>query len=229
MITVVTWLWSQKGRQVLYKPEYVNTWARMISRNLTIPHRLLCITDNPEGIEIETYPLWEPPEVINEKWGITRPQCYVRLKAFSEEMKPILGDRFVSVDLDCVVTGSLDAVFSKPDDFIINKGETLKNDYNGSMWMMNTGARSKVWSGFSQDGVRKASESFMGSDQGWIRYCLGSEEKTFTNQDGVFSYVRIKNDRRWRPNQSCIVFFQGSIKPWDSTAQKHIWVRDNWK
>jgi hypothetical protein len=228
MLTIVTWLWHQKNRAILYKPEYVNTWARMITRNVTIPHRLLCITDNANGIEIDTFPLWEPPSVSNPNWGITRPQCYVRLKAFSKEMKPVLGDRFVSVDLDCVVTGNLDRILSKDEDFIINRGETKKNDYNGSMWMMNTGARDQVYSQFNQAGVNQAYRNgYMGSDQGWIRQCLGPKEKTFGNEDGVRSFVRVRNAPL--PEDTRIVFFQGSIKPWDSTAQRVGWIRDNWK
>jgi hypothetical protein len=228
MLTVVTWLWSQKGRQIQYKPEYVNTWGRMISRHLTIPHRLLCITDNPEGIEIDTYPLWPFPDVINPAWGVTRPQCYVRLKAFSTEMRDILGDRFVSIDLDCVVTGNLDAMLSRTEDFIINRGETKRNTYNGSMWMMNTGAREQVWTTFSQAGIKRAlANGYMGSDQAWIRECLGPDEPTFS--EGVKSFVRVHRIPSWSPADTSIVFFQGSIKPWEHSAQKISWVKDNYR
>jgi hypothetical protein len=228
MITVVTWLWNQKGRQIVYRPAHVNIWARMVSRNLTIPHRLLCITDNPQGIDIETYPLWKPPEVINPSWGITRPQCYVRLKAFSSEMRDILGDRFVSMDLDCVVTGNLDKLLTRSEDFIINRGETKRNTYNGSMWMMNTGAREKVWTEFSQAGIQRALQNgYMGSDQAWIRECLGPNEATFS--EGVKSFVRIRPIPNWQPTDTSVVFFQGNIKPWEHTAMKYSWVRENYR
>lgn len=228
MLTVVTWLWHQKGRQIVYRPSHVNTWARMVSRNLTIPHRLLCITDNPEGIEIETYPIWEPPKVINSSWGVTRPQCYVRLHAFSSEVRDILGDRFVSMDLDCVVTGNLDTLLSRQEDFIINRGETKRNSYNGSMWMMTTGAREKVWTEFSQAGIQRALQNgYMGSDQAWIRECLGPNEATFS--EGVASFVRVRPIPNWQPTNTSVVFFQGNIKPWEHTAQKYRWVKEHYR
>jgi len=228
MLTVVCWLWRQESRAVGYKPEYVNTWARMVSRNLTIPHRLLCITDNPEGIEIETYPLWDDPKVDNPNWGITRPQCYRRLKAFSKEMTPILGGRFVSIDLDCVVTGSLDSLLDRDDNFIINRGLTQKNTYNGSMWMMDTGCRSHVWETFDPVESPKQASRWLGSDQAWMRESLGPFEKTWGPEDGVAAYLKINRIPRWHALDTKIVFFQGTIKPWDSTAQKHKWIKDNY-
>lgn len=231
MITIVTWLWHQPRRQIVYRPEHVNTWARMVSRNITIPHRLLCITDRPNGIEIPTYKLWEPPAVINKSWGITRPQCYVRLKAFSEEIREVLGDRFVSMDLDSVITGNLDSVLSRSEDFVINRGETRRNSYNGSMWMMTTGKRSRVWTEFSQEGVERALRNgYMGSDQAWIRECLGPKEAVWQAPE-VCSFVRVRPIPNWTPEatDTRIVFFQGSIKPWDSIAQKLAWVREHYR
>jgi hypothetical protein len=203
----------------------------MVSRNLTIPHRLLCITDRPREIskDIPTYQLWDAPSVVNPNWGITRPQCYVRLKAFSEEIREILGDRFVSIDLDCVVTGNLDKTLGRTEDFIINAGETPKNAYNGSMWMMNAGARRQVWEQFGQDGIMRALKNgYMGSDQAWIRECLGPDEATWKAPE-VCSFVRVRTVPNWEPTETSIVFFQGSIKPWDAIAQKMLWVRHNYK
>jgi hypothetical protein len=37
----------------LYGPEYVNRVAAMVRRNLGVPHRFHCITDNPEGLSPE--------------------------------------------------------------------------------------------------------------------------------------------------------------------------------
>jgi hypothetical protein len=229
MLTVVCWLWRQENRAVAYKPEAVNVWANMVTRHLTLPHRLLCITDNPTGIEIDTHPLWEDYGIRNPDWGITRPQCYRRLKAFSKEMQPILGDRFVSIDLDCVVTGSLDPLLSREEDFIINRGMTQKNIYNGSMWMMNTGCRSHVWETFDPKTSPKQASRWLGSDQAWMRESLGPFEKTWGPEDGVAAYLRIHRIPKWEVKDTKIVFFQGTLKPWDSTAQNLKWIKEHYK
>jgi hypothetical protein len=153
----------------------------------------------------------------------------VRLKAFSEEIREVLGDRFVSIDLDCVVTGNLDKTLGRTEDFIINAGETAKNAYNGSMWMMNASARRQVWEQFGQDGIMRALKNgYMGSDQAWIRECLGPDEATWKPPE-VCSFVRVRTVANWEPTETSIVFFQGSIKPWDAICQKMRWVRDNYK
>jgi len=229
MLTVVSWFWRQKGNSIPYRPEYVNVWASMVRRNLTIPHRLLCITEDPRGIEIETYPLWEDFGIKNPQWNLAKPQCYRRLKAFSEEMRPILGDRFVSMDIDCVITGNIDSLLSRTEDFIINRGRSRKNTYNGSMWMMNTGARSSVWTEFKgQESVQKASQ-WMGSDQAWIRECLGPDEATWGPEDGIGAYSQIRVIPKWQPQDTKIVFFQGSYKPWSNGADRIGWIKEHWQ
>ena len=227
MLTVVSWFWRQKGNSVPYHPEYVNVWARMVRRNLTIPHRLLCITEDPT--EIETYPLWEDLGISNPQWNLTKPQCYRRLKAFSEEMRPILGDRFVSMDIDCVITGNIDDLLSRQEDFIINRGRTFKNTYNGSMWMMNTGARDRVWSEFNGvESVQKASK-WMGSDQAWMRECLGPDEATWGPEDGIDAFIHLRSNPKWKVGNTRIVFFQVSYKPWSNGAQNIEWIREHWR
>lgn len=229
MLTVVCWYWRQPNRQVVYKPDHVRIWANMISRNLTIPHRLLCITDREREIDfMPTYPLWTEPEIQNPQWGPNRPQCYRRLKAFSEEMRPILGDRFISMDIDCVITGNLDQIFGRTDDFIINQGTTSQNCYNGSMWMMDTGARRQVWDSFDgMASVNKASR-WLGSDQAWIRECLGPFEKTWSIRDGVTSWLRTRRIPKWQLGDTKIVFFQGELKPWEDSA-KTEWVEEHYR
>lgn len=61
MITVVTFLW--KGWRPVYESKHVNAWARMVKAHLKQPHRCVCITDLPHGIECETFPLWTFPQV----------------------------------------------------------------------------------------------------------------------------------------------------------------------
>src|SRR5689334_1685231 len=103
MLTIVGWLWRDPDYAVQYKPAHANIWARMIHRNLTLPHRFVVFTDRPDAYFdplITPIPLWSDwRDLKKDNWPTN---CYVRLKVFSEEMRGILGDRFVSIDLDCV-------------------------------------------------------------------------------------------------------------------------------
>src|SRR5688500_5728964 len=127
MLTILLWLWHhatwEQARQ--YTPEHVNTCARMIHRNLTLPHRFILLTDQMDADYdplIQPMKLWDDwHDVRNETWRDEFPQCYVRLRAFAPGMKPILGDRFVSIDLDCVVTGILVANLVRSVDSLLDR------------------------------------------------------------------------------------------------------------
>ena len=150
--TVVGWLWKQDKGSREYTPERVNIWARMIQRHLTLSHRFVLLTDQPDADYcslIEPIPLWEDWRSLESPLGISKPSCYRRLKAFSAEAAEIIGKRFVSIDLDCVVLENLDPLFDRPEDFLIYRRpismlpQDELNTYQGSMWTMTAGARSR--------------------------------------------------------------------------------------
>lgn len=237
-LTIVGWLWRDEQCAAQYRPEHVNAWARMIHQHLSIPHRFVLVTDQPDADYdplITTVPLWDDwREVPNPKWGPKKPKCYVRLKAFSKEAREILGPRFVSIDLDCLVLGSLDALFMRKEDFLICK-RIHPTYYNGSMWMMTAGARSFVWEDFNGAQSVAEAQKFIGSDQAWLCYRLGPNEKGWQDvRDGVYGWTRIKNTRsyyREPPRNARIIFFYGGAKPWNLwqrpllPAQAPRWVR----
>jgi len=204
----------------------------MVQRNLTIPHRIFCITDNPCGIDsdVTTVRLW--PNPVPQYGSMHRPNCFVRLKAFSKDFAAIVGPRFVSIDLDCVITGNMDSLFDHKEDFKIWGDTNHLTPYNGSMWQMNTGARSKVWESFdpltSPD--IPAQKQYFGSDQAWISYKLGPDEKKWGKADGVYSYRNdIKPDGNRLPWDSKIVFFHGQHNQWDTEMQNFQWIKEHYK
>lgn len=221
-LTVCTWLWRQPGCRTRYTADHVNTWARMVSRHLTLPHRLLCLTDDPDGIEIDTAPVpTDFTDVRVERWSSKRgyPQCYRRLALFRRDIDGLLGPRFVSMDLDCVVFGSLDPLFDRDDDLVLFRGTGRKRPYNGSMILMDAGARPEVYEDFSQASAEKAARHHLGSDQGWLAYKLGPDETIWTDRDGVRHHnPRVRRMMRCRScieRQVRVLFFAGRVKPWD--------------
>ena len=212
LLTIVCWLW--KGWHPVYLAEHVNVLERMLQRYLTIPHRLVCVTDMPAGVSCETYPLWEKPQV-KIKHG--SPNCYRRLFLFSREACEIFGDRVLSIDLDCVILSDISSLITE-DDFRICYGTS--SPYNGSMWLHKTGTRSQVWDDFDpaiSPGLPKKllnekGKPYYGSDQSWLAYKIPGE-KVWNKSDGVYAYSRDIRHKP-RPDNIKIIFFPGGLKPW---------------
>lgn len=235
--SVVCWLWKpHKDYRSKFNADHVNVLRAMVARHFHIEHDFVCITDQPHlpfDRRVEVIKLWDDFASVPSPHGEGNPSCYRRLKAFSKEMKPLLGDKFVSIDLDCVVTDDVTPLWDRPDDFMIWKGTSGGNPYNGSMWMMEVGARSKVWDDFDPvESPRLARQmKYYGSDQAWMGACLGRHEKTWSKRDGVFSYRKdVVNYRGRLPQGARIVFFHGSVDPWNRRAQRSSpWITDHWK
>lgn len=216
MITVLTWLWRQPGGRAKFEPWHVNVWAAMVRRNLTLPHRIACVTDAPEGIapDIEIIaPPGDFEDVRLPTWREARPQCLRRIAMFAPDAAARFGERFVCMDLDCVVMGPLDPLFDRHNDFVMFRGTTPDRPYNGSMVLLTAGARPQVYTEFTPERAAEAGRRFVGSDQAWITDCLGPGEATWGPEHGV---------ERWHeglegpvPTPERLLFFVGRSKPWD--------------
>lgn len=214
----------------------------MVARHYRKPHRFSVITDDPSGIDssIRIIPLWKDYSNLPSAYGSRNPSCYRRLKLFSKEAAEIIGPRFVSLDLDMVITDDLAPLWDRPEDFVIWKSPTPppRYLYNGSMLMMTAGCRTSVWEKF--DPVRSIQETrakrMFGSDQAWISLRLGPGEATWDASDGVYSYrlhidgsfeggkYVYSKDKSLPPNARVVVFHGGN-DPWDAHCQQIDWVR----
>jgi hypothetical protein len=227
MITVLLWKWHQKNYRSKFTAEHVNIMTNMIGRNLDLPHRVLCITDDPAGIECETYPLWDEP-AVNLPEG--RPNCYRRLKVFGEFGKK-LGNLLFSIDLDAVITGNITQLVDRKEDFVAWKDPSPRTHYNGGMWLLRSGTRKQVWDTFTPMAPKITQQlGIIGSDQGWISHVLGPGEAMWGTNDGVYSYrTDLREGRLPNPPDSRIVMFHGRHSPWESQPQAHKWVRENYR
>lgn len=235
--SVVTCKWKpHAGYRSTFGPETVNTLFRMVRRNYAHPFRAICVTDDPDGIDpdVEIVPLWTDYADIPNPHGHPRnPSCYRRLRAFSGDIDQVLGKRFVMLDLDAVVTGDLDPLWNRPEEFVIWGDTNPKTLYNSSMYLLTAGARSKVWDRFDPKDSPQESKARgqFGSDQGWISACLGPGEARFTKKDGVYSY---RNDIARAgigtlPKDARIVFFHGHVDPWSDQARSLPWVAEHYR
>lgn len=252
MFRVVTWKWKPPPQyRSQYTAEHVNTLASMVSRNIKMEYEFCCATDDPTGIDssVRIIPLWDDYADVPNPSSDKGPSCYRRLKAFSEEAKDLIGDRFVSIDLDTVITGDVTPLWDRPDDFII-WGDTERDYhkrfiariprhmhvfqrlYNGSMWMLRAGTRQIVWQRFDPavspgEAIRHGRH---GSDQGWISHVLGPGEKVWTTHDGVYSYRNhLKQKNGVLPEDARMVCFHGHVDPWSSEVSSLDWIRKHYR
>lgn len=235
MLDVVCFRWlPQAGYRSTFGPETVNVLRKMVQRHYRGEHRFSCVTDDPAGIDadVRIIPIWDDFANIPSPHGERNPSCYRRLKLFSLEAATLIGPRFVSLDLDCVIAGDMTPVWDRPEDFVIWGDTNKTTPYNGSMMLMTAGARPQVWTTFDpRTSPRKAKAAqCWGSDQGWISYCLGPKEKKWTRADGVYSYRNdLKQSRSALPKDARIIFFHGREDPWGRNAQTMDWVREHWR
>lgn len=212
-----------------------NILRNMIKRHLRIPHEFFCVTDDATGIDadIRVIPLWNDHRTVPSPHGKGNPACYVRLKAFSEEAREIIGERFLLLDLDVVVVDDITPVVDVPDDFRIWGDTARGTPYNGSMILMTAGARRQVWEQFDpvESPKRGRALGYIGSDQAWVGACLGPGEKKWGPRDGVYSYRNeIQPKGGMLPHNARIVIFHGHVDPWQSTTQtRHRWVREHYR
>lgn len=230
MLTVLTWLWKQPDGRAAYTAEHVNIWAAMVRRHLAMPHRLACVTDHPEGIEAGVEIIAPPRDFEDVRiptWGPDKPQCLRRLAMFRPDAGAIFGERFVSMDLDCVVAAPLDPLFEVADDFRMYRGTTDKRPYNGSLLLMTAGARPQVFERFTPQAAVAAGQRFVGSDQAWISHVLGWGEATWGREDGVLWWGSRHNADA--PLQR-LMFFPGTPKPWQvADLNEDPWVAEHYR
>lgn len=232
-LAVVCFKWENPGGVQLpsqkvthYTANHVLRLRSMVARHYLKPHRFVCITDDPRGLEdVETIPLW----FQHRKLG----GCYHRLQLFGTHMRELIGPRFIALDLDCVVTGDLTPIFERREDFVINSYRTTDRDqrYNGSIILMNAGARAKVWEMFDPSesirAVERHRRTVIGTDQAWVRLALGANEATFTDADGVYDIRFSKAIRIGLPSNARIVVFPGP-RDQQTEMKRHKWIKEHW-
>lgn len=211
--------WKQH-RVVRYHAAHVNTLASMLRRHGG--HRLLCITDDPGGID----PLIEVVAMPENVAAL--PSYFPKLWAFSREFGQIVGERFTGIDLDTVITGNPGPLTERDGDFII-WNQAQGEPYNTSFFTLEPGARAEAWERFTLEGGLEV-ERKVGrptGDQCWLGYVLGPGEKTYSQADGLIQY-RPKRHRE-RPEPHGLAYFL--CGPYDPAEEAKVsaWVADAYR
>lgn len=233
MIQIVTFKWDNglhPKKKMKFTAEHVNVLRNMVKRHLHMPHEFVCITDDSKGIDkdIRIIPLWSDHRNLGG--------CYVRLKAFAKNMESLIGPRFAWMDLDTVILNDITPLFKRPDPFVMWGDTNPTTPYNGSLVLMQAGARSQVWEKFvPKTSIPEARQrGYVGTDQAWIGACLGPREPKWDTKDGVYSFrVHLQGEKGAImpvPPNARIVFFHGSADPsHPGLREKYPWVQQNWR
>lgn len=231
-LSIITWLWPPApGYRSTFGPAAVNALARAVRRHYARPHRFICVTNFPAGIDghIDVVPCREDFAAVASPHGGSHPSCYRRLRGFHPDAARAFGPRFVSLDLDMVPVADLVPLWDRPEPFVGLRDPFWPQQMNGSMWLLEAGARAQVWRDFnpaSSPAIARAA-GFKGSDQAWISYRLPGEP-TWGTEEGVLSYRKDIGQAGVLPSGARIVSFHGKVDPWHPEAQRLAWVREHW-
>lgn len=241
MLTVVSFFWMdqerQRSRDYQITPEDVRIWDRMVARNLTVPHRRICITHRPDLINfMETVPLDTAKHVPGT--------CLVKLMAHRPDIAETLGERILTMDVDCVVVGNLDPIVQRDEPSVWWKNPNFevggkRGFVQGSMQLFTAGTTSFLWEDFNPN-TMKPSSRFGGAEQAWISERLNDAWPVagwewsiphWTEADGVHGAGRLFNGKMGKGVQSVlpegarIVFTPGDRSPSQPEMRAdHPWI-----
>ncbi len=223
MLTVLCFYWrGELSKGYTYGPEYVSRLKSMLARNLTAPHELVCVTDEPEGIDARVVPM--PPAVRG--WGGYWPKLY----AFHPNGAALFGRRVLLLDLDVVIVAPLDDMVSRPEPFVAWAArEDDRARYNTSVVLMDAGAYPEVWETFDPvvSPALLASRGYARGDQDWVSYVITDGATWARSGEGIESYCAMRG--KLQPD-TAIVAFNGRRSP----AMKHLrkaspWIKAHWR
>lgn len=233
MLRVVAWLWHDSDYRFnylfKYGREHVERLFASVNRNLTLEHENVLITDHiTEYANVDrVIPLWQDFRHL-PGWRGKGHGCWHRLKAFDRDTALEIGERFVWLDIDCVITGELDSVFSRTEDFVALRDANPPTPYCGSMIMMDAGCRQRVWDEFNADpdAAMKKARGLIGTDQAWMGRML-KDEAVWDTSHGVYNFRHDMGETL--PKDARIVFFTGPRDPSQTALQKqHPWIIRYW-
>jgi hypothetical protein len=226
-----------------YPADYANRLHRGVARHLSLPHTFHCLTDDPVGLD---------PAIIPHPLPAPDPgTCWNKLHIFERDAAPA-GTTILYLDLDVVVTGSLDELISwrHGDDFV---GQPDWNrpffpQFNSSVMRLVAGSHQEVAASFREannDGRLRRRDEWdattrghdkvvywrgwrrFGGDQEWITDALRPKRSVNSRafpRGWIVSYK--KHGRHGLPAAAKIVVFHGSPKP---SEVRDDYVIEHWR
>jgi len=221
-ITIACFLWNSWCDP--FGVDYVDRLYRGVKRNLSMPFRFVCITDErplafDKGVKILHL------DVPDWQWNLK--------KMFLYKPNNGLWGRVLAFDLDVVITGSLDDIARYQGDFATCEAAYHPGRAGGSLLGFDLGSNEKI--GFLGGRLyeplladsRRVENKTGGSERKWLNYQLENKmdfwQKLFPDQ--VVSY---KVDCKYGlPEDARVVRFHGNPRP-HSVNYKESWMQEHW-
>ncbi|RJG02016.1 glycosyltransferase [Noviherbaspirillum sedimenti] len=229
---------------VKYGPEYVNRLYAMVRRHLQGTFRFVCLTDRNEGIrsEVECLPIPDLrlPEGLPERG-------WKKLTTFEADLHGLQGTALF-LDLDVVITDSIDCFFEQPGEFLIihDWKRPWRVTGNSSVYRFKLGAHADVLAQFraTQAEARKTFRN----EQAYLSDVLHKQGKlAYWPSDWCCSY-KYHCIPRWPlnyfldpkiPAGTRIVIFHGEVNPPDALdgrrnralrfVRRAPWIAAHWR
>lgn len=219
-----------------YGREYVERLRNMVSRHLTVPHEIACLTDDKHPIDgVRT--IYQPNAQYAKGW-------WHKVHMFDPAL-PLSG-RILYMDLDVVIHNNIDKLASfKPDSFVGIHDFNRKfypswNYLNSSVLAWTHGTQNHIYQQFKS---KPAEAQRLQGDQDWIwKLCKSSIQ--FWPKEWILSYkweIRKREDlivlngkRQFKevnndiilPKDCSIAVFHGDPNP---CSVQDKFVIDNWR
>lgn len=146
MNNVICMKWGKK-----FSSEYVNRLYKMVEKNLTIPYRFICFTDDAQGIiddvEIRDLPKLDDTGLPEKAWK--------KLGLFTDKLADLEGIALF-LDLDVIIMKNIDSFFTIPGEFLIIKDWDFPNDIigNSSVFRFAVNKYPKIIENFYNEGKK---------------------------------------------------------------------------
>jgi hypothetical protein len=229
---------------VKYGPEYVNRLYAMVRRHLRGEFRFVCLTDRVDGIrsEVTCFPIpdLKLPEGLPERG-------WKKLTTFEADLHGLTGTALF-LDLDVVVTESIDGFFEQPGEFLIihDWKRPWRVTGNSSVYRFRLGAHADVLEQFRATQA-SAREAFR-NEQAFLSDVLHKQGKLSYWPSAWCCSYKYHCIPRWPTNYwrepaipagTRIVIFHGEVNPPDALegrrnrALRYVrrapWIAEHWR
>lgn len=231
-------------RNYRFTHDHVRILRNMVERNLTIPHRFVCVTDQDID-DIET---------VRIDWQKHVPgTVFVRLMQRRPDYGEIIGgDRIFNLDIDVVITGNIDDIVSRTEPSVWwrnpNFGQPRRAFYQSSIQLFNAGHHSALWSDFdpiwTPQNMRfrepwkkpqSVNHRFGGAEQAWISERISWDEPFWDESHGIYGAGRLFNGEQdggvqsELPDNARIVSVPGDrIPDQPEVMERHRWIKNHY-
>ncbi len=158
----------------LYGPEYVNILYAMVKRNMTLPFRFICFTDDTTGIhaDVETKPLLN--KTLKGWWS--------KIEYFKSPLDDIEGPT-LAIDLDVYIVNNIDDFFTfEPNEFCM-KWDYAGHGHSSCVMRFNAGQYPNIYDNLDLNNIDHAIHNTVAGfknhkywgDQMWITEQLKNE------------------------------------------------------